>query len=193
MANIDAPFGMLPIRYRSGAKYNGACNAYCMLAAETDNAAIGDPVILAGATNTTTLGTHKAGTLQSVVLSDVASINQVGVIVGFDFTSTEYTYGVAATDRVIYVADDPDLVFEVQTSGANVAADAGLNASFLMTVASTTLGKSQVELDTTTKAVTATLPLRMLQIADKENNDLGTNAIWEVMINNHAYRTTLGA
>lgn len=45
MANIDAPFGLRPIRHKSGAPYNGAVNPYYVASTYATALFIGDPVI----------------------------------------------------------------------------------------------------------------------------------------------------
>jgi len=42
------PFGLTPVRYKSGAPYNGAANLYSVAAGETNNIFIGDPVLISG-------------------------------------------------------------------------------------------------------------------------------------------------
>ena len=41
-------FGLTPVRYKSGAPYNGAANLYSVAAGESNNIFIGDPVVISG-------------------------------------------------------------------------------------------------------------------------------------------------
>jgi hypothetical protein len=46
MANSNAPTGLTPVRYASGAPYNGAANVYFVPASDSTALYIGDPVIM---------------------------------------------------------------------------------------------------------------------------------------------------
>ena len=83
MANADAPFGLKPVRYISGAPYNGAANVYRVTSA-TSNLMVGDPVYDGG------WGVNSDG----VPIVDIATIDEtttangtdiVGVVVGSQF------------------------------------------------------------------------------------------------------------
>jgi hypothetical protein len=113
------------------------------------------------------------------------------VIVGFSPLPTDLSknYNPANTARVAYVADDPDLVFEIQADGAVPAASMGLNAIFIYTHSgNTTTGLSGVELDTTgtAPAADASYQMRILSAVNREDNDTTlTHAKVLVVLNNH--------
>ena len=48
MANSNAPFGLAPVEYLSGAPWNGQVRRYCIPSTDGTAYAIGDPVVLAG-------------------------------------------------------------------------------------------------------------------------------------------------
>lgn len=52
---------------------------------------------------------------------------------------------------------------------------------------SNTTGFSATELDSSTAAVTATLDCQIMRLADREDNEIGTNAKWLVKLNNHQF------
>lgn len=191
MANVDAPFGLRPVRYRSGQAYTGACRAYFVTG---DNAAlhIGDPVVKTGTANTAATHGFEAGFLPAVTRATAGATNRVtGVVVGFladDQTST--TYRVNNTSRVVLVADDPDLVYHIQDDGTGSlgAATVGLNAVFVAGTGSTVYGRSKFELDgggATAPAADATYQMTILGLAPIPGNELADFAVWEVAINLH--------
>jgi type III secretory pathway lipoprotein EscJ len=93
------------------------------------------------------------------------------------------------------VADDPSLIFEAQTIGAVLAtADIGLNAEVDVTAGSTTSGASGMSVDLSTKAATATLPLKIVGFPQRPDNNIGdafTNVY--VRINNHQLSAGTGS
>lgn len=192
MANTDAPFGLRPIRHKSGAPYNGACKAY-FVTGSNSALFIGDPVIKAGSSNSTAINGHLPGSLPTVVKATAGDGNAItGVIVGFETTDRSDTpYRVDATDRVVLVADDPDLVFVVQDDGGGALDhDAvGLNANLIFTTAgNTATGISGVELDggtTDGPAADASNQLTIQRLHPVVGNELADFAIWEVTINQH--------
>jgi hypothetical protein len=192
MANSNAPTGLRPVRYRSGAPYNGACNTYSVPATDGTALFVGDPVIVAGSADA--LGVP---TITRATATGGAYIT--GVIVGFEPLRTDLTVisRVASTARNVYVADDPALIFEVQEDaigGALAAVDVGLNVDLIATQAgSTTTGKSGWQADTSTKATTNTLQLRIEGFVQREDNEVGSaNAKILVSINLHQSRNLTG-
>ena len=67
----------------------------------------------------------------------------------------------------------------------------GNNADVVVGSGSTTTGSSGMELDSS-DVKTATAQLRILQLVQREDNAVGDNANWEVMINEHRLTTTTG-
>lgn len=206
MANADTPMGLVPIRHKSGAPYNGAVNPYYIPSTYTGSALfIGDAVLKTGTSNTAEVtvpgaGKFAIGTLPEINLITVGDANWItGVIVGFaaDPTGLENQYRVNSTERVAYVCDDPDIVFEIQADGAIPAASIGLNAVLIATHAgSTTSGRSGLELDTTSDvpAADASNQLLIKRAVNREDNDTTlTHAKVEVLISLHseAHGTTV--
>lgn len=187
MANIDSPFGLRPVRYKSGAPYNGAANPYYIKGDYATALFIGDPVVkVAGGSNTAAvkvpgIGDFPIGSLPHVektVVGDVDGITKMitGVIVGFSPlpTGLDTKHNPASTERVALVADDPDLIFEIQADGAIPAASMGLNAVLIATHSgSTYTGLSGIELDTTSDvpAADASNQLVIVRAVNREDND----------------------
>jgi hypothetical protein len=201
MANVDMPSGLTPVAYKSGAPYNGAVRPYYIQADYGTALYIGDPVTRTGTSNTAAVkvpgaGSFAIGTMPSINKTTAGDSNtdaerQTGVIVGFSPlpTGLDKNYNPASTERVAFVADDPDLVFEIQADGAVPAASMGLNAIFIYTHSgSTTTGRSGAELDTTgtAPAADASYQMRILRAVNREDNDTTlTHAKVLVVLNNH--------
>jgi hypothetical protein len=185
MANADTPFGLRPVRYLSGAPYNGAVNHYSTAAGDSAAIFIGDPVTLSGTSQT----------INGLVYADVdqaATGNIIaGVVVGVLPTNRESTiYRAASTQRILLVADDPNLVFEIQevSGGTALAAnDIGLNADFVVGTGNTANGMSGVELNNATEAATATLDLLITGFVNRADNEIGEHAKWLVRIGRHQF------
>jgi hypothetical protein len=121
-----------------------------------------------------------------------------GFIVGFNVLADDLTklYNPKSTERIAYVADNPDLVFEIQEDGGGTvldATDVGLNADLVFTHGGSTVsGKSGMELDRSTVHTSNALKLKILRLVNRLDNALGDNAKWEVMINLHSQRYITG-
>lgn len=187
MANADAPFGLKPTRYLSGAPYNGAVNKYYVPSTDTDAAIyIGSVVKLTG-------GADADGI--PAVTGNVSATNPiVGVVVAVVPTTADSTiYRANSTERYLMVADDPNLVFEVQedsVGGALAATAAGATAQLIgFTSGSSTTGLSAVEIDSSNLSETSDTDddVRIIRLAQRPDNAVGTNAVWEVRLNNHQY------
>lgn len=183
MANTDNPSGLRPTRHRNGAPYNGAVNAYYVPASYGTALFVGDPVVKTGTANA-------AGTLPEINKAAAGTTNRItGVIVGFapDPDNLGLTYNPASTERVVYVCDDPDVIFEIQADGTPTAAMIGLNAVLIYTNAgSTATGRSGAELSIgTAPATTVGFQMNILRVVDRPDNELGEFAKLEVRINTH--------
>lgn len=186
MANSDTPFGLRPVRYISGRPYTGAVNMYSTAAGDGTAIFIGDPVILSGTSQT--IGGHIYKDVDQAATGNV----MVGVVVGvLPVTQDSLVYRAASTQRILLVADDPELLFEIQeVSGgtALTANDAGLNANIVVGSGSTGNGMSGVELNNATEATTNTLDVQIVDFVNRVDNEIGEHAKWLVRINRHQFR-----
>ncbi len=197
MANIDAAFGLRPVRHRNGAPYNGAVNPYYVPSGYGTALFIGDPVVKTGSANDASVtvpggGHFPVGTAPTINKATVGDGNAItGVIVGFaanpDALGTKHLP--ASTGGIAYVCDDPDVVFEIQADGSLDEDDVGLNAVLIYTNAgSAYTGMSGAELDTgttTAPAADASYQLTIQRFVNREDVETGANAKVEVKINNH--------
>ena len=186
MANTDTPRGLWPVGYASGAPYNGAANRYYVPASDGTAIFVGDLVKLGGSAD--------ADGIPSAIQA-AAGDTVIGVCVGVvAVTHESTTYREASTERYIFVADDPELLFSVQedsVGGALAAANVGQNADVVVGSGSTFTGFSGMELDSST-AATGTAQLRIVRLDPKPDNEIGTNANWLVRIVEHRSRTATG-
>jgi len=194
MANT--PFGLAPVRYHNGSPYNGAAHVYFIPSTDGNAYAIGDPVMFAGSADASgrcaTVVLATGGTGNSVLGCIIGGgSNTYGGAIGANPTTLETTIIPATKTRGYYVlvADDPNLVFEIQEDsiGNNLAAtDVGNNFNLVSGANNGFI--SGWQLDSSTAATTNTLQLKVLGLSPKLNNAIGTNGKWLVMINNHALR-----
>lgn len=187
MANVDRVNGLRPVAHRNGAPYTGAANRYYVPSSDGTAIFVGDAVKSAGSAD--------SDGVPSVAQAAAGDAIR-GVVVGVEPVTDESTsYRAASTERYVFVADDPDLVFEVQedsVGGDLAATDVGSNADIVVGSGSTTTGTSGMELDSSTAATTAA-QLRILGLAQRADNEIGTNARWLVSINEHELTSTTGA
>lgn len=193
MSNVNAPFGLRPVRYLSGAPYNGQARAYFATGA-SGAIYIGDPVMIAGAANTAEFAGYAPGTLATVaVASDGDGDPITGVCVGVLATNRDSVpYRENSTDRIIMVADDPNIIFvgQCDTAGTDWAGtDVGSYANMLVGTGSTVTGLSGWTLDTSDAPDTndPSNQLLILGLHSAPDNAIGEYARWEVLINNHAF------
>ena len=180
--NNDTPFGLRPVRYRDGSPYNGAVNPYSIKSDYATALFIGDPVIkVANGSNAAAIGGFPIGTLPEIQKATAGDGNAItGVIVGFAPLPTNLglQYNTASTERVAYVCDDPNVMFEIQADGSIAAAQVGLNANLIYTHSgSTVTGRSGAELDTTSDApdADASNQLTILRVVNRPDNYAATN------------------
>lgn len=177
--------GLVPVSYKSGAPYNGACNRYSVAAGETNNIFTGDPVILSGTGDADGVpGVARAG----------AGDRISGVVVGFttkeaadagDTTAIDRGYRTAGEDDYILVADDPMLLFEATEDGVGgflAVTSIGLNVDLAVGAGNTVTKRSGYVLDSST-AATTTAGVRVNGLSQRINNTIGsTSTVWRVSI-----------
>lgn len=178
MANVDAAFGLEPVAPKGGTIQT---NEYYVASSDGTALFIGDPVIIDGGADT--LG--KASVIRA---SGATAARITGVVVGFrpDAAINAIGYRAASTAAYVLVCDDPEQVYEVQddsTGGNLAAADIGLNANLASGTGSAYTKRSGFELDTSTKATTATHQCRILGIVQRADVSIGANTKVLVRLN----------
>ena len=188
MANVNAPFGLRPVRYVDGRAYNGAVDLYFATGA-TGVIRPGDPVVEAGSANTAEVQGNPAGTLPTCTIALDGSGDPItGVCVAvLPVTRDSLPYRETSTDRIIAVARGADLIFEVQADAggtALAATDVGLFA--VLKAATTATYISDWTIDTSvTPTTTAGFQLKLMGFSKKPDKEIGAYAVAEVLINNH--------
>lgn len=187
MSNKDASFGLRLYRSGGGSDLANMQNKYRVASSYATAIYQGDLVAVV-----------TAGTIERVAAGGSGLI--LGVFNGCRYTdptsgketfSNYYPGGIAASDIEAFVIDAPHAMFEIQADDTFPVADLFGNFDIVdqSPVGDTGSGISRMELDVTTGATTATLPLKAMDISqDPENSDVAsanTNVV--VMINNHLY------
>ncbi len=162
MAGVDFPRGFIPI------KGNARTNYYQMNA------------------------THDA-----IGLYDLVEMRDDGCVHRAQASSVT-VIGVAAEYKAanvtgeIAVYDDPDIIMEAQVDDATVSAQTDLGLAYdIVVTAPDSFGRSQMEIDGSTQATTATLPIkitRVRSVIDSTGNSLGTNVAVECRFNQHYFK-----
>jgi hypothetical protein len=200
MANANKPTGLSPVKYLSGANWDGKTRVYWLDSTSANAMYVGDPVALVA-------GLDAAYAQQSIDRA-TAGATMVGVALGFgaaggvsrtgpfvDPANLTLTYAPATKTQgyFVAVADDPNTIFEIQensSSGGNAAltkSAASKNANFVYAAPAAGATFSGVMLDVTSIATTSTLNLKLLGLKQSPDNSLGYYAKWWVKINNHSY------
>lgn len=197
MANTNAPFGFRPSRRYDGAAPNYTFTYYQILSSYSTTIGTGDVVKI---TNTGVTGPYAA-----VQLAAASDTSILGVFFGCEYYDTaqqkllfmpQWTGPSTAAGTVVAkVIDDPNMIFEVQASGAAItAASVGLNAKFTGNGAPNSLtGISTAALDSANVAVTATFPFRIVSLSQYGQNDnTSSYNIVEVKMNTSIMNQTTG-
>ena len=185
MSNDTGAFGLKPIRMLDGSPWNGAVVKCYISAAYGTALYIGTPVIK----SPTLAEYHASGSYTSVnIVAAVDGGVYWGVIVGFEANpdNLSTTYSPALTEGWAYVATGNRVVFAGRGDGAGTPTTAFVNnnAAMVATAAgSTATGLSGWHIGESTFTTVVTLPLQVIGKQNVENNELGDNAIWEVVLN----------
>ncbi len=181
MANLDAPRGFTPVKYRSGKPYCGIARRYYK-SATAGIIGVGDPVIRV------TNSSDPEGGPEIVRATTGSAIT--GVVVAIEPTENDLEkvgHLLSADTGYVLVADDPELLFEVQeVSGGTPLAITNIGEhidSVAAIDADTTIGRSKYEIDNAALATGNTW--RLEGLVRREGNEVGEHAKWLVMANLH--------
>ena len=172
MSATAAPFGLRPVG-NLGGNYNGSFRQYPILSTESTAIVFGDVVKLTDAGATTTIQKDTGTT----------SATPIGIFMGCRYTDistgqTQFSQvwsGAAHTNGMVYVADDPNILFAIQADGTVNDDDLAANCALVQGTANTTLGISRVSLDISTAATTAALPIRVVDwLGGYDGDEKGT-------------------
>jgi hypothetical protein len=191
MANVNKAFGLRPLG-KVGSNYNSDGNTQYSIASGTTDA------IFQG--DTVTFNVSAGASTGFIIKATPGAANILGVFIGCEYTDPTtskttfknyYPGGVAASDIVAFIVDDPYAQFLVQASGVAGVTAIGRNADLVQTTAgNTTTGVSGLELSTGTLAAASALNVKVVGVTtDPSNSDLtAAYADLIVTINEHLYK-----
>jgi hypothetical protein len=202
--NPNKPAGLSPIKYLSGANYDGKGQLYSILAAVTSAFYVGDLVDLAA-------GGDSNG-IPAIALATAGSLFHVGVIVAIGAVPQGGPYinvanmgstinrpsGAQPQNYYALVSDDPNIIYEIQEGGTGTNLAPGTftgNTNILYAAPAAGVFVSGTTLQNNpAPTTTATLDLKVLRLAQRIDNHFVTNPAtgggaqkWEVLINNHQF------
>lgn len=197
---VNAPWGLVPRRLLSGATWNGQMNEYYIQSGYSTNLFTGDPVYV-NSSGYIIIATAGAGNPITGVFQGCKYTTSAGVVTFSPYWPAS-TATLGAASALALVADDPNLIFDVQCvnssstgiTQANLYNNADLNAGG---GGSTVTGLSSWGLDQATIGNGATKQLKILRLVPVPGNnfDTGSNFPYnnvEVVINNDYYKGGTG-
>jgi hypothetical protein len=169
-----------------GSPFNGKVEAFVVPATDTTALFVGDPVMILAGANAAGIPYAKKAT---------AGVKLVGVCTSVDFDRDDLNkrYRLADEERLIFVSTGTDVIYEVQEDSAVAtlaAADVWKFADLTAVAGDTTSGTSNVELDSDS-AVGTTAQVRILRLRQVPDNEIGANAVWEVIINESEFKANV--
>lgn len=176
MANANIATGLTPRRYRNGAPWTGAARTYHVPSTNTTALFVGDPVLITGTADS--MGNPDIGIA-------AASGPITGVVVGFRPTApfSPNKFLAAGTEGYVIVADDPDLMFEVQDNGTLPLTAIGQNANLVAGAGNTGTGWSGWQLNASSAATTASLQVRIISLQQRADVEPGAFQKFLVALN----------
>ena len=199
MANQDAAFGFRQVGGLGSRPTSEGTSKYVIQSGYTSAIYAGDIVELGAGTDESGAAIAAGYVGQAAATS---SVRNVGIFNGCfyeDPTTKKPTFknywpgDVAVTSpsagATAFVYDNPDDLFEVQTSGRLVQSCVGRSVDMAYTAGSTVNGRSKEEIGATSYNGTGQLALVRVS-EDPSNSDLSTgvnNANWIVKFNEHVY------
>ena len=176
---VDKPYGLQPVNLIGGQVYAGSTRLMSIASGYSTSIYYGD--VVKRVSN---------GTIEKDTGTSTAT--PVGIFLGCTYTnpttsqktfSQYYPASTAASDIQAYVVDDPDVLFKVATvsTGATVAfygpAVVGENAVLVQNAGSNSTGDSAVGIFGANTAVTASFPIRIVDLVPDTSN--GSNGYCE--------------
>lgn len=206
MANSNPKGGFTPVRMANGQPYQGSGRAYFYPSNGSTVLGVGDVVVKLGSANTTAITVNgTSGRIMGAAEFPIGALETVaqvaggtnactGVVVGVGIDPTGTMAGPAYvplnTNAVVFVEDDPNVIFEVQSDGAastHTYADIGNNANIVVAAASAVTGRSGMKLDSSAISTGATKQLEIYGVSRAiDRADMTAAGVsFLVKINNH--------
>ena len=186
---VDKPYGFQPVNRIGGNPYAGSTRLI---------------PVASGAVFDGDLVEMLASGTCAVISSGTAAAQCVGVCVGVQYTNSsgqtvqaQYAPASGVTNVLAYVVDDPTALFKVAvvSSGTTMStltrAAVGQNAPVALNSGNTNTGNSTQAITTSTD-ITATLPIRIIDVVPETAVTSTTYVELIVKINTHSYNNTTG-
>lgn len=191
MANTSRIAGLVPVQYLNGAAWNGQARTYFIPSSDTNAYAIGDPVNFAGTADANGVPGVVLATAGSaaLLLGSIVAIGSQESVIGN--IATPNSIIAPATKTIAYyveVADDPNILFQMQEGGTQTTALAATNSGLNCDLKSGTNNGyvSGWALDIATTTTGSGYQMKLLGLTRTSDNAFGTYAKWLVKINLHA-------
>ena len=199
MANQDAAFGFRQVGGLGSRPTSEGTSKYVIASGYTSAIYAGDIVAMGAATDESGAAISAGYVGQAAATSETRNLGIFNGCFYEDPTTSKPTFknywpgDVAVTTpsagATAFVYDNPDDLFEVQTSGRLVQSCVGRSVDMAYTAGSTINGRSKEEIGATSYNGTGQLALVRVS-EDPSNSDLSTgvnNANWIVKFNEHVY------
>jgi len=179
MATTATPYGLKAVNHVGGTPYAGSTRLLPIASGYASNLFNGQVVQIETDGTIGLVGTFGDGV--------------IGVFVGCTYTdpnTQQLTFnnmwptGLVAADAKAYVIDDPDVVYMAQADGAVTQEDLGQNTEFAAAQSTSTgvlINGNSTSAVSSTTAVTATLPFRIVDFVDSPNSTVG-DAFTDVLV-----------
>ena len=198
MANANNPTGLAPVKHALGLQWNQVGREYCILAADTNQYWIGDPVTTIGNAGADTFGIPAVtlATAGAAVRGVIVALGQIryGPYINPNNLNILPTRpsGAQTINWYALVIDDPYVLFEIQEAGAGstlTSSSVNRNANFNLGTRTSTLTISPTFLDNNTVSTTSTLNLKLIEVIQRPDvTPFTAFDKWLVLINNHEFK-----
>lgn len=205
MANVNTPRGLSPVGTLTGAAYNEQGRLYAIANDASNTYAIGDVVKVAGGSDANGIPyvtKYAAGDIPVGVIVGIRVADPGVSLVGTTLALNQIYLGLNSGTRYVFVVDDPNVVFSVESDSTGVAAaDVFKNADLTVTANQTTLSQSSplsnAVLDSASilalgSSGSLDLPLQIIGIEQIQNNAPGAYANVLVKWNQHQFLSPQG-
>lgn len=208
MANTSRITGFRPVSYLNGTPWNGQARTYVIPAGNGTATSIGDVVIPdTAATDGYPACARMTNGATEVPVGVVVGIYPISPVVtslaggGSNDVNLSNLYRSASTKTFVWVADDPNIIFEAEFDSAGDQPnheDVGANYDIVLgSGTDTTTGASSMTIDASSEVTTAATPLRLVGLVQRPDNDItdADDPLYQrglVIFNLHAFKSDAG-
>jgi hypothetical protein len=199
MANVNKPSGLSPVQYLNGSPWSGQARLYSVAYNYGTALYVGDPVTLSGSSDTNGVAGVVLGGTSGAIIGSIVGVGRYEGLIANPNNLNQIYYPAGGDGNTnpwyVMVADDPNIIFEVQDSGNGgtplAAGNIGENVQMLSGTGNGFI--SGWQLDPSTAAVgNPTYQLKVMGLVRTSDNAFGNYAKVLVKINNHVYGAGTG-